>query len=120
MYAEAPTEETIPLPPIEVVTTLHRESNTVLNSCVKYARQFLPIPLIRTPGDLEPNSEPTVGSAILMVYTNTGEVVHHIGIVSSVSLDEVCFHESNYRKGERTSRCLSTDSKEIRGYWFPN
>lgn len=92
------------------------KENPVFTSCVKYARQFLPIPLIHTPGDLVPNSEVTIGGAILLVYGET----HHIAIVSSFSLDQVCFHESNYRRGELSSRCVPLDAKEIRGYWYPN
>lgn len=104
----------MPLPPIERVESLI--PSPILTSCVKYARQFLPIPLIRTPADLEPNAEPREGAAILLSYPKA----EHIAVVSSVTLDEVCFHESNYRRGELSSRCLKRDAPEIRGYWFPN
>lgn len=77
---------------------------------------------MRTPADLEPNTECSPGAAIFMEYNG----LHHIAIVTSVSDTEYCIREANYKAGQETFRCISKDAEELRhneegqSCWYPN
>lgn len=113
-YAEAPAQDFFIVDWINVrIEPLAHDER--LFSCVKYVRSLgLPIPPIQTPKDLEPNSEPRPGAAILLDYN-----LAHIALVTSYKEGEVCFTESNFKEGKITNRCLPEDAEEIRGFWYP-
>ena len=84
-------------------------------SCVTYVRQFLPLPKIRTPADIEPNAPCEKGAALLLDYNEP-----HIAYITKVSNSELCLREGNFKKGKETFRCISISDPHIRGCWFPN
>lgn len=109
VLAEAPIGGTTVEQP-EPITTL---SDTILCSCVKYARsRGHIIPYGTNASQLNPNSQPSVGALALFNYPND----YHVAIIESIHEDGFSISETNYSHCRKTTRFIRWDDKNLRGF----
>lgn len=84
-------------------------------NCYMYVRnRFVPnLPPTRL---LRPNSEAQNGAVALFTYPSG---LRHYAYVLNRSGDSVTIAESNYRKGQYTTRTISINSPSLDGFWMP-
>src|SRR3990167_9901624 len=84
-------------------------------SCVKYIAQFIKLPPIRTPADLEPNATLWEAKAVLLNYS-----LPHIALIEKIDNRGILVKESNFKKCAYGKRWLKFDDKHIRGFYRPS
>lgn len=84
-------------------------------SCLSAIQNWTDFPRgIGKPDNVQPRySNPVVGSVVI---TNEGPY-GHVGLVMSITPDEITIKEANYRPCAVGFRTIRRDSSLIRGYW---
>lgn len=84
-------------------------------SCVLYAAQFIKLPPIRTPADLEENSTLWEAKAVLLDYK-----LPHIAVIEKITNDGIVVRESNFKACTVSIRLIDFNDKHLRGFWKPS
>lgn len=82
--------------------------------CVEFVRSKIPsLPIMRTPADIQPNSKPQKGCAVLLDY-------NHIGYIPLITSEGIFVQHTNsdFNCGYRED-FYPWGSKHIRGFWCP-
>src|SRR3990167_9708086 len=95
--------------------TVEPKIDPVACSCVKYIAQFIKLPPIRTPADLEPNATLWEAKAVLLNYS-----LPHIALIEKIDNRGILVKESNFKKCAYGTRWLKFDDKHIRGFYRPS
>ncbi len=117
-WGHEPLEAAVRPEPVQVAPThpINEPEPPQDCSCVKYARSHIPdLPPMRTPDDLEPNSPPFVGAAVLLDYK-----LAHIAVITEIRDDGYMITEANYKPCEITERFLPWDNAHLRGFYHPH
>lgn len=114
MYLMAPrSARTVPDKSLEVKATSSPSLDDC--SCVAYARKFIDFPRIKTPNDLQPNSVPCVGCAVLLSYGT----LPHMGIITELRPGIVVYKDRRLYRGEcqQQMRYISYENPRLRGFY---
>lgn len=88
---------------------------SILGSCVKTARH-LGVKLPRGDAkDLQPNSTPHVGIAVLLSYPKA----EHVAVITGLGEHGFAIAEGNYKANQYTERFIYWNDKSIRGFYNP-
>ncbi|MCF7836021.1 MAG: hypothetical protein K9M15_02775 [Candidatus Marinimicrobia bacterium] len=86
----------------------------ILCSCVLFARRYADFPPIHSPADLQPNTFPEIGVAVLLDYSIGGS---HIAIVTGWADGGFKIMEANYFRCRSSERVIKWSDTHIRGFY---
>ena len=106
-----------PEPIVELVIEpiVEPKIDPVACSCVKYIAQFIKLPPIHTPAELEPNATLWEAKAVLLDYK-----LPHIALIEKIDNRGIMIKESNFKKCAYGTRWLKFNDKHIRGFYRPS